>query len=170
MRKSTLFLVGLMVGSLTLPACGYQLRGLQNQPIQTKTSIHHRTHINIDAGEYTQPLKHKLSTRLALLGIASDDQMSDNQIQISNVRFQEYKLIGVLSEVRLALVADVSYHYLKSGQKASLTQSLQVERSYQFNEASLAISDQQGDQARQWLYDSLVERIAEQYYALGLEH
>ncbi len=45
---------------------------------------------------------------------------------------------------------------------------IQVERSYQYNEASVSTDDQQGNQIRDWLYDSLARRITDQYVAISL--
>ena len=39
---------------------------------------------------------------------------------------------------------------------------------YQYNEASVSTDDQQGDQVRDWLYDSLARRITDQYVAISL--
>ena len=89
-------------------------------------------------------------------------------IKVDNLRFQSYELVGVLTEIRLVLSADVTYNTYQNGQPVTLTNPIQVERSYQYNEASVSTDDQQGSQIRDWLYDSLARRITDQYVAIGL--
>ena len=89
-------------------------------------------------------------------------------ITINNVRFKRYELVGVLTEIRLVLSADVSYQTMENGKPITLSNPIQVERSYQYNEASVSTDDQQGDQIRDWLYDSLARRITDQYVAISL--
>lgn len=57
---------------------------------------------------------------------------------------------------------------MQNGQPVTLTNPIQVERSYQYNEASVSTDDLQGSQIRDWLYDSLARRITDQYVAIGL--
>ena len=64
--------------------------------------------------------------------------------------------------------ADVSYQSIDNGKPVTLSNPIQVERSYQYNEASVSTDDQQGDQIRDWLYDSLARRITDQYVAIAL--
>jgi LPS-assembly lipoprotein len=89
-------------------------------------------------------------------------------IKVDNLRFRRYELVGVLTEIRLVLSADVTYDTYQNGQPVTLTNPIQVERSYQYNEASVSTDDQQGDQIRDWLYDSLARRITDQYVAISL--
>lgn len=62
----------------------------------------------------------------------------------------------------------MTYDTYQNGQPVTLTNPIQVERSYQYNEASVSTDDQQGDQIRDWLYDSLARRITDQYVAISL--
>lgn len=149
------------VSVVTLTACGFSLRGIGNTGVQLAPQ-HTQVTLLTDNDAVAFALKPKLSTQLAQLGIATSDS-ADQQIKISNLRYREYKLLGVLTEIRLVLTADVSYQL--AGQ--SQTHTVQVERSYQYNKASVATSDQQGEQAKIWLQNSLAHRIAEQYYTLG---
>ena len=89
-------------------------------------------------------------------------------IDISNVRFKRYELVGVLTEIRLVLSADVSYQTFENGKPVILKNAIQVDRSYQYNEASVSTDDQQGDQIRDWLYERLARRITDQYVAISL--
>lgn len=162
MKFTHLIRASLMAVSIfTLTACGFGLRGVGNTGVQLAPQ-HTQVALITDNNAVAFALKPKLATQLAQLGIATDDAAAD-QIKISNLRYREYKLLGVLTEIRLMLTADVSYQL--AGQ--SQTHTVQVERSYQYNEASVATSDQQGEQAKIWLQNSLAHRIAEQYYTLG---
>ena len=162
MKLNQLIKAGLVaVSVMTLTACGFGLRGVGNTGVQLAP---HHTQVALitDNDAVAFALKPKLSTQLAQLGITTDDTASQH-IKISNLRYREYKLFGVLTEIRLVLTADVSYQLTDQ----THTHTVQVERSYQYNQASVATSDQQGEQAKIWLQNSLAHRIAEQYYTLG---
>ncbi len=144
-----------------------------------------KTAILIEDNRTSFPLKLPLTRRLQALGVDVVDGISMIEsaanssvnnttaepiatINISNVRFRNYELVGVLTEIRLVLSADVTYTTVQNGQPVTLTNPIQVERSYQYNEGSVNTDDQQGDQVRDWLYDSLARRITDQYVAIGL--
>lgn len=140
------------VGTLTLSGCGFALRGTQALP-----PAHSSVHIVLN----DRQLKHALSQQLQLLGIQTGETPKP-AIVVKNVRLRRYELIGTLTEIRLVLMADVDYQLASPH-----STSLQVERSYQYNEASVVTLDQQGQRAQQWLYDDLAKRIAEQYRVLA---
>lgn len=164
-----------------LSGCGFHLRGY-DAPVRFDVA---KTAIVIDDDRTSFPLKLPLSRRLEALGIDVVDSMSMIEstanstmtnstaepiatIKVDNLRFKRYELVGVLTEIRLVLSADVTYNTYKNGQPVTLTNPIQVERSYQYNEASVSTDDQQGGQIRDWLYDSLARRITDQYVAIGL--
>ena len=109
---------------------------------------------------------------MTLADVASNNQKlgaeTISTIAVNNIRFKRYELVGVLTEIRLVISADVSYQSVENGKPVTLTNPIQVERSYQYNEASVSTDDQQGDQIRDWLYDSLARRITDQYVAIAL--
>ncbi len=139
-----------------------------------------KTAVIIEDNRTSFPLKLPLTRSLEALGIevvdsiavienanrADADQIAT--ITVNNVRFKRYELVGVLTEIRLVLSANVSYQTLENGKPVTLTNPIQVERSYQYNEASVSTDDQQGTQIRDWLYDSLARRITDQYVAIAL--
>ena len=142
-----------------------------------------KTAVIIEDNRTSFPLKLPLTRRLKTLSVDVIDNMttadvvSNNQragaepiaaIDISNVRFKRYELVGVLTEIRLVLSANVSYQTIENGKPVTLSNPIQVERSYQYNDASVSTDDQQGDQVRDWLYDSLARRITDQYVAISL--
>jgi len=163
----------------SLSGCGFQLRGY-DEPMLLNAE---KTAVIIEDNRTSFPLKLPLTRRLTTLGVdvidnmTVDDVIRSNQqagakpiaaIDISNIRFRRYELVGVLTEIRLVLSADVSYQTIENGKPVTLTNPIQVERSYQYNEASVSTDDQQGDQIRDWLYDSLARRITDQYVAISL--
>ncbi len=164
-----------------ITGCGFHLRGY-DVPMQFDVA---KTAILIEDNRISFPLKLPLTRRLQALGVDVVDGISMIEsaanssvnnttaepiatINISNVRFRNYELVGVLTEIRLVLSADVTYTTVQNGQPVTLTNPIQVERSYQYNEGSVNTDDQQGDQVRDWLYDSLARRITDQYVAIGL--
>ncbi|WP_227672105.1 hypothetical protein [Psychrobacter urativorans] len=170
-----------VVGAATsLNGCGFHLRGY-DAPLRFDAA---KTAVVIEDNRISFPLKLPLTRRLEALGVDVVDSMtlieSANNtsnsgaaeqiatITVNNVRFKRYELVGVLTEIRLVLSADVTYKTIQEGQPVTLTNPIQVERSYQYNEASVSTDDQQGGQIRDWLYDSLARRITDQYVAIGL--
>ena len=164
---------------VSLSGCGFQLRGY-DAPMLFDVN---KTAVIIEDNRTSFPLKLPLVSRLNALGVEVIDNMtladvaSNNQkagaepiaaITVNNVRFKRYELVGVLTEIRLVMSADVSYQSIENGKPVTLTNPIQVERSYQYNEASVSTDDQQGDQIRDWLYDSLARRITDQYVAISL--
>nr|WP_317200302.1 hypothetical protein [uncultured Psychrobacter sp.] len=161
-----------------LTGCGFQLRGLE-APLRFEAP---KTAIIVEDNRVSFPLKLPLTRRLEALGVNVVDGMTiiENTgdinnasgeiatIAVNNVRFRRYELVGVLTEIRLVLSADVTYQTTQNGQPITLSNPIQVERSYQYNEASVSTDDQQGSQIRDWLYDSLAQRITDQYVAIGL--
>ncbi|MCG3809202.1 hypothetical protein I3252_06875 [Psychrobacter sp. Ps4] len=162
-----------------ISGCGFQLRGY-DAPMLLDVA---KTAVILEDNRTSFPLKLPLTRRLKTLGVdvinnltAADVANNNKQtsaepiaaITINNVRFKRYELVGVLTEIRLVLSADVSYQTMENGKPITLSNPIQVERSYQYNEASVSTDDQQGDQIRDWLYDSLARRITDQYVAISL--
>ncbi|WP_350560506.1 hypothetical protein [Psychrobacter sp. CAL346-MNA-CIBAN-0220] len=165
----------------SLSGCGFHLRGYDT-PMRFDIA---KTAVVIEDNRISFPLKLPLTRRLEALGVdvvdsmalienASNNTTSNNDsekiatITVNNVRFKRYELVGVLTEIRVVLSADVTYQTIQNGQPVTLTNPIQVERSYQYNEASVSTDDQQGSQISTWLYDSLARRITDQYVAIGL--
>ncbi|MDV2859269.1 hypothetical protein R0I52_00895 [Psychrobacter sp. CAM01] len=169
-----------VLGATTaLSGCGFQLRGYET-PMLLDVA---KTAVIIEDDRTSFPLKLPLTQRLKTLGaeVMSNttlDEVARNNrqahaepiavIDISNVQFKRYELVGVLTEIRLVLSADVSYQTFENGKPVILKNAIQVDRSYQYNEASVSTDDQQGDQIRDWLYERLARRITDQYVAISL--
>ena len=176
---ASLPMLAIVGATASLSGCGFQLRGY-DAPMLFDVA---KTAVIIEDNRASFPLKLPLTKRLQALGVDVIDNMtladvaSNNQkigaetiaaITVNNVRFKRYELVGVLTEIRLVMSADVSYQSVEDGKPVTLTNPIQVERSYQYNEASVSTDDQQGDQIRDWLYDSLARRITDQYVAIAL--
>ena len=176
---ASLPMLAIVGATASLSGCGFQLRGY-DAPMLFDVA---KTAVIIEDNRTSFPLKLPLTKRLQALGVDVIDNMtladvaSNNQklgaetiatITVNNVRFKRYELVGVLTEIRLVMSADVSYQSVENGKPVTLTNPIQVERSYQYNEASVSTDDQQGDQIRDWLYDSLARRITDQYVAIAL--
>lgn len=169
----------LLGATAALSGCGFQLRGYDT-PMLFDIA---KTAVIIEDNRTAFPLKLPLTRRLEALGLDVIDNMTLSDIAnnsnsvgadpiaaitVNNIRFKRYELVGVLTEIRLVLSADVSYRTVENGKPVTLSNPIQVERSYQYNEASVSTDDQQGDQIRDWLYDSLARRITDQYVAISL--
>lgn len=179
MLLTALPIFAVLGAGVSLSGCGFQLRGY-DAPMLFDVN---KTAVIIEDNRTSFPLKLPLVSRLKALGVEVIDNMTladvanNNQkasaepiaaITVNNVRFKRYELVGVLTEIRLVMSADVSYQSIENGKPVTLTNPIQVERSYQYNEASVSTDDQQGDQIRDWLYDSLARRITDQYVAIAL--
>lgn len=165
MKKTacTLFLM-MALGSLS--ACGFALRGTE-QHSHTANPMAHLVKINIDGNH--QIFGERLSQKLYHLGFTqanSPSNQADNapQIHIQNIQLKSYRLVGILTEIRMVLTATAHYH-LPNGEVH--TAPLLVERSYQYNENNVSASNRQAVQVEQWLYESLATRISEQYGTLS---
>lgn len=157
-----------------ISGCGFHLRGY-NAPMQFEVK---NVIVKLDDDRTSFDLKLPLTQQLEAVGLNVVDGIGEkintaNQtrtasISINNVRFKRYELVGILTEIRLLLTADVTYHLTINGEEVVITNPMQVERSYQYNKASVNVADQQGTQIRDWLYDNLAQQIADQYVALSL--
>lgn len=143
--------------------CGFALRGIENQPNNKNLAIHH-TPIKITGVAQHQALDKMLTSHLKRLGFVVDNTLNKNNIEITSIDFKSYQLVGVLTEIRMTLTANVRYH-LPNGQTHQTP--ILVERSYQYNQNEVAASDREAAQVRGWLYESLATRISEQYSTLN---
>ena len=171
-------MITVIATATSLTGCGFHLRGYE-APLSFEVA---KTAVVIEDNRLSFPLKLPLIRRLETLGIEVVDGISlierntiNNSnaeqiafIKVDNLRFKRYELVGVLTEIRVVLSADVTYNTYQNGQPVTLTNPIQVERSYQYNEASVSTDDQQGSQISDWLYSSLARRITDQYVAIAL--
>lgn len=122
---------------------------------------HQTVQLNLDDSQENLHLKQAITKHLKLMHLSTG--LSTNQIRVDNLHFRRYELVGTLTEIRLVLSATVK---IMVGDKTTTT-VMQVEQSYQYNEASVITLDQQGEESKGWLYDQLGERIAERYRVMA---
>ncbi len=169
--KTTLFrlvLIGLCAAQLT--ACGFQLRGYNS----TLTQNLPKTQLIFGNTFEDIAVKNALKQQFSQFSIQTQDidigQKSSSMpsIQVSNIKLQKYQLRGILTEIRMVMSADVTYTLPQSGAPKIVTTPIQVQRSYQYDQATVATDNPQADQIKVWLYDNLAQRITDQYMALNL--
>ncbi|WP_296403547.1 hypothetical protein [Psychrobacter sp.] len=170
----------LVATPLILSGCGFHLRGYDSPMTYAVKS----TALSINENDpISFRLKLPLQQRLNAVGvnvvddigrqINSSDKQFTSSIRVENVQLRRYELVGVLTEVRLVLSADVIYETFNNNKDQPdkpmvVKNKVQVERTYQFDEATVSIDDKQGRQVQDWLYQNLAQRIADQYVALSL--
>lgn len=177
---TALLTAALVATPLMLSSCGFHLRGYDSP----MTYVAQSTSLSLDENDPTSfRLKQPLTERLNAVGVSvvdnigreinSSDNLYTSSIRVENVKLKRYELVGVLTEVRLVLSADVFYQTLNNDQgeanePITVKNQVQVERTYQFDEASVSTDDKQGKQIEEWLYRNLAQRITDQYVALNL--
>lgn len=142
-----------LLGIALLVGCGYTPRGYLNPSDGG---------VVIDIANDNPKLSQALKQQFALLGMQVDSD-GNGTVRLEQIALQRYKLIGVLSEVRLVLSASASYRVGDVWHSYPVV----VSHSYQHNEANLGVDDTEGEQMTRWLYQALASRVAEQYYALN---
>ena len=123
---ATLPMFAVVGAAAALSGCGFQLRGYDSAMLLDVE----KTAVIIEDNRTSFPLKLPLTRRLKTLGVdvignmSSEEVARNNQqagaetiaaIDIRNVRFKRYELVGVLTEIRLVLSADVSYQTMENG-------------------------------------------------------
>lgn len=164
MKKfSYLLVIVLLIGQLS--GCGFTLRGY-HEPIANINQ-----HIGLKFGnELTDiTLKNILKEKFQQLTILNvSDSYENANIQVKNIELQKFQLVGILTEIRMVMSADVSFSVLQDGKVIQKIQRIQAQRSYQYDQASVNIDNPQAEQIQHWLYDNLAQQIADQYIALQL--
>lgn len=169
------FALALASGVAPLHGCGFQLRGYPSAVVQLAQSTELVFGTKPDDIMVKNALKHQLD--LLALGYTDSIPIANGsnavpaasevpRIRVDNIRLNTYQLRGILTEIRMVMSADVTYNVQQNGSWHSKTQTLQVQRSYQYDQASVATDNPQADQMRAWLADNLAQRIADQYVAL----
>lgn len=168
------FVMSLLCLAGGLSGCGFRLQGI-NGSAEMLDQQAREVQLKMDNGQTDFLLKQSLEQHLQRFSVktttlASTTSSPYNQIDIRNVQFQKYQLAGVLTEVRLILSANVQYHIMQNAQPVIISNPIQVEQSYQYNQASVNIDDPQQQQVKQGLYDAMAQQIADQYFAISQNH
>lgn len=174
MKKTLVRLVLASALLSQLAACGFQLRGYQSNLTQTLPN----TQLIFGNSLEDIAVKNALKQQFRQFAIKTEDILlvdskstpapTAASIQVSNIKLQTYQLRGILTEIRMVMSADVRYHVLQNGEPKTVLNTVQVQRSYQYDQATVATDNPQADQIKVWLYDNLAQRIADQYLALNL--
>ena len=96
------------------------------------------------------------------------DTKGQPTIQVRNIQMQTYRLRGLLTEIRMVMSAEVTYQFQQNGAPKIVKNTIQVQRSYQYDQANVATDNPQAEQIKVWLYDNIAQRVAEQYLALAV--
>lgn len=153
-----------------LTACGFALRGYQ-APVAVSAAP-----VSFIMGNQQEDfaVKRALRNQFDQLNIPVSDVANANpstrmpSIQVANIKIHNYQLRGILTEIRIVLSADVRYRVMENGTPKVVTNNIQVQRSYQYNQASVSTDNPQAEQIKLWLYDNLAQRITDQYMALAM--
>lgn len=157
-----LFVLMIALTATALSACGYQLRGYQSAANQPMQAVYATTPNSAAGFTFRQALKNELA-HVGYHLLDKTNESDTSAINIHSLNFRQFTLVGTLTEVRVVGVVEVTYNLPSGNQSHTLTAG----RSYQYNEASVAGSDKQGERTRKWLEEELARRTAEQYYTLN---
>lgn len=175
-----LAMVGILTAT-TFSGCGFQLRGYHNSERQQLLRHLPATQLVFGDSAADIAVKNALKHQFELMTLPTVDAPTPSTIglsamaavpyqqptiSVSNIRLQTYRLRGLLTEIRMVMSADVTYHLQQSGKPQTITNTIQVQRSYQYDQASVATDNPQAEQIKVWLYDNLAQRIADQHLAL----
>lgn len=164
-----------LLNTLALTGCGYHLRGydkpvFQNSTIDLKIAnaneIHNKTSRNLE--------KH-ITTRLLVLGATVNSNYSkrnnlsqltntqpndmQTQVTVNNINLRKHRLVGTLTEIQLLMTADV---IISTKNKKPLTRMLQVQRSYQYDQATVNTANQQEGRIIELMNEAMADKVARQ--------
>lgn len=152
---------------VALAGCGYQLRA-DVPDGGSVLGVHHAIiDVTVDNDErFYQTLAQKLKHLGIFINTKTPEATLPDAIYVQTPKVQSYRLVGVLTEIRMVLSATIDYHI----HDQVYSMPIQVSRSYQHNHASVTAIDAQANEVLTWLYDDLATRISEQYQALHQKH
>lgn len=162
------------INNLSKNSLGPQARQSFNTASLKSIATSPKLVISLQKSRDNQKFRQTLNNKFSVLGIQTLPEQNKtntshhNHISIENIQFKQYELEGILTEKRVIIYADVTYQFKKNGENMVKKSPIQVERSYQFNAASVSVDDLQAQQIKTWLYDMLARRISDQYVALIL--
>lgn len=174
-RQLFLSTVLVVLFTLVLSGCGFALRGYHNQQMQLPATA---PTVVVDAvTAEAAVLKTQLQQQLNQLYKKQPEPSAitllapSNTIELNRVTLNRYELLGIITEVRLVLTAEVTYQFIiqtgtQTGQAKTLTKQLQVQRSYQYSKATVNADNPQEEIVEKWLYEALAAQINEQYLVL----
>lgn len=165
MQKTTFILIL----SLLLASCGFKLRGSE-QPVFVNPNIT----LNVSHSKQNRLLKKKIMQQLTVLGASVTDIKQDNspqphvsgqafagstQVKVTHIKLRKHRLVGRLTEIQLLLTADV---IISSSTKTTRQRQLQIQRSYQYDQATVSTKDAEEARIVSLMYEEMASKISQQ--------
>ena len=170
-----------VLAATSLSGCGFQLRGYHNTERLKMVRSLPATQLVFGNAPEDVAVKNALKHQFALMTLPTVDgpTLTNNSavlvdtkgqptIQVRNIQMQTYRLRGLLTEIRMVMSAEVTYQLQQNGAPKIIKNTIQVQRSYQYDQANVATDNPQAEQIKVWLYDNIAQRVAEQYLALAV--
>ena len=170
-----------VLAATSLSGCGFQLRGYHNTERLKMVRSLPATQLIFGNAPEDVAVKNALKHQFALMTLPTVDgpTLTNNSavlvdtkgqptIQVRNIQLQTYRLRGLLTEIRMVMSAEVTYQLQQNGAPKIIKNTIQVQRSYQYDQANVATDNPQAEQIKVWLYDNIAQRVAEQYLALAV--
>ena len=170
-----------VLAATSLSGCGFQLRGYHNNERLKMVRSLPATQLVFGNAPEDVAVKNALKHQFALMTLPTVDgpTLTNNSavlvdtkgqptIQVRNIQLQTYRLRGLLTEIRMVMSAEVTYQFQQNGAPKIIKNTIQVQRSYQYDQANVATDNPQAEQIKVWLYDNIAQRVAEQYLALAV--
>jgi len=170
-----------VLAATSLSGCGFQLRGYHNTERLKMVRSLPATQLVFGNAPEDVAVKNALKHQFALMTLPTVDgpTLTNNSavlvdtkgqptIQVRNIQLQTYRLRGLLTEIRMVMSAEVTYQLQQNGAPKIIKNTIQVQRSYQYDQANVATDNPQAEQIKVWLYDNIAQRVAEQYLALAV--
>ena len=170
-----------VLAATSLSGCGFQLRGYHNTERLKMVRSLPATQLVFGNAPEDVAVKNALKHQFALMTLPTVDgpTLTNNSavlvdtkgqptIQVRNIQMQTYRLRGLLTEIRMVMSAEVTYQFQQNGAPKIIKNTIQVQRSYQYDQANVATDNPQAEQIKVWLYDNIAQRVAEQYLALAV--
>jgi LPS-assembly lipoprotein len=170
-----------VLAATSLSGCGFQLRGYHNTERLKMVRSLPATQLVFGNAPEDVAVKNALKHQFALMTLPTVDgpTLTNNSavlvdtkgqptIQVRNIQLQTYRLRGLLTEIRMVMSAEVTYQFQQNGAPKIVKNTIQVQRSYQYDQANVATDNPQAEQIKVWLYDNIAQRVAEQYLALAV--
>lgn len=166
-----------LLASTALSGCGFALRGYDKEVLDNTLAV-----LEVENGTANRELIKQTTLKLLVLGaqVESDynklnklsrpnTQSNVNQrvsIKVSQVQRRKIELVGTLSEVQLLLSAHVAI----MDSTHELIRDISVQRTYQYDAATVNTENQQQDIIIQRMNEELAARIARQVALFQAKH
>lgn len=162
-----------LCGAVMLSSCGYHLRGYDSPVFQNKYIVLNVDKANQIHNKTSRNLEKHITNKLLVLGAsvesnyskrnnlysAAPKNTSTTQVQVNAIDLRKHKLVGTLTEIQLIMTTDIR---ISSTHKGSLDRTLQVQRSYQYDQATVNTENQQEDRIIELMNEALADKVVRQ--------